>query len=506
MNVKAVVNVVAAVTIVIGLVILSSIPVGWLMGDSIGTVWRFLVSGFLPIIIGTLMFFHTRNKHGYRMGAREGFGIVTFGWLAAAVFGSFPYIIVQDMYLHDAFFETMSGFTTTGASVLDNTLVLMSGEKLQSGIQDLPKGLLYWRAMTNWLGGMGIIVLSLAILPFLGIGCQKLYSAESTGFMSDQLTPRIATSAKILWGVYLVISIVLTFLLWAGGMPLFDSWCHTCATVATGGLSTQQASIGAYNSVYFDVVITIFMFICGANFVLYFKAISGQPICIFKDEEIRFYFLITILAIALITFTMIGHPIVTSAGKEVEGSFLNALRYASFQVVTLMSTCGFVSADYDQWSSTAKFVLVGVTLFGACGGSTAGGIKVSRVLLFLKYAFSQIQRCIFPRALTNVRFNEIFVEEPAIQKALCFILLYLGIFALCSLLLPLCSTMDMETAFSASAACLGNVGPGLGEFGPMYSAAWLSVPAKILLSIEMLVGRLEIFTVLVLFLPSFWRK
>ncbi|MCK5844929.1 MAG: hypothetical protein KAG97_09495, partial [Victivallales bacterium] len=292
MNIRQVVNVVSALIVVIGFFILSSASIAWLMGDSSTVVWKLVASAGVAIAIGLAAFFFSRVEK-YQLGKREGFWIVTFGWLAAAAFGAIPFVMISDLNWYDAFFETMSGFTTTGASVLDNTLVLRSGSTLKLGIADLPKGLIYWRSMTHWLGGMGIVVLSLAIIPFLGIGGQELYNAEVPGPTSDQLTPKIASSAKILWGVYLLLSVCETLML-LPEMPLFDAWCHTCGTMATGGFSTQQASVGAYGSVYVDTVITLFMFLAGGNFVLHYRALRGKPLFHFSDEEFKWYLYITL--------------------------------------------------------------------------------------------------------------------------------------------------------------------------------------------------------------------
>lgn len=266
MNKRAVINVVSALVVVIGLMILLSGVVGWLMNDMQDTIYQMFISAAFSIAIGSVLFLLTKAKNKkYQLGIREGFGIVTLGWIAASVFGCIPFIIILDMFWFDAFFETMSGFTTTGASVLDDKLLLMNGKTLVYGIADLPKGLLFWRSLTHWLGGMGIVVLSLAILPFLGIGGQQLYNAEVPGPTSDQLTPRIANSAKILWGVYVLLTVAEVLLLWLGNMPMFDAWCTAFGTLATGGFSTQQASIGYYNSIYFDVVICLFMFLAGCK-------------------------------------------------------------------------------------------------------------------------------------------------------------------------------------------------------------------------------------------------
>jgi trk system potassium uptake protein TrkH len=348
MNIRNVINVVSALVVVIGIAIFTAVPVSWVMGDSNEVILQLTLSALIAIFAGIAFFIPTRVEK-YNLGKREGFGIVTFGWIFAAAFGAVPFVLVSGLNWYDAFFETMSGFTTTGASVLDNTLVLYNGKTLNEGIADLPKGLLYWRSLTHWLGGMGIVVLSLAIIPFLGIGGQELYNAEVPGPTSDQLTPRIANSAKILWGVYLLLSIAETLLLWCHPeMSLFDAWCHTCGTMATGGFSTQQSSVGFYDSVYVDVVITFFMFLAGGNFVLHFRALRGKPLFHFKDEEFRWYLGITLIATLTLTGVLMwaGQDIETTSDLKVAPSFGAALQYASFQVVSILTTTGVLYCEF----------------------------------------------------------------------------------------------------------------------------------------------------------------
>jgi trk/ktr system potassium uptake protein len=506
MNIRHVINVIAALTVVIGLAILTAVPVSWMMGDKPKVIGLLAISAFIPILIGFIMFILTKTQK-YVLGKREGFGIVTFGWTAAAIFGALPFIIVSDLYWYDAFFETMSGFTTTGASVLDNTLKLSNGDTLTKGIADLPYGLLYWRSLTHWLGGMGIVVLSLAIVPFLGSGGQELYNAEVPGPTSDQLTPRIANSAKILWGVYLLLSVVETLLLW-GSMPLFDAWCHTCGTMATGGFSTQQSSVGFYNSVYVDWVIIFFMFLAGSNFVLHYRALRGKPLFHFKDEEFRWYLYITLIAIATITVVLMvaNEPIISTTGLRVAPSLFESIRYSAFQVVSILTTTGFCTANFALWPAYACLLLVVLMFIGGCGGSTGGGMKVSRFLLSLKYGVSQVRRCLFPREMSNVHLNNMRLKTETLHKVLSFFFLFISLFVVFSLLLSLYPGVDFETASSAAIASLGNIGPGLARVGASCTYAWMAPSAKMILSLAMLLGRLEVYTVLVVLLPTFWKK
>ena len=510
MNKRAVINVVSALVVVIGLMISISGVVGWLMNDRQDAVTQMFISAAFSISLGSILFLLTRTKNKkIQLGIREGFGIVTLGWVVASVFGCIPFIIISDMFWFDAFFETMSGFTTTGASVLDDKLVLMNGKTLVYGIADLPKGLLFWRSLTHWLGGMGIVVLSLAILPFLGIGGQQLYNAEVPGPTSDQLTPRIANSAKILWGVYLLLTVAEVLLLWMGNMPMFDAWCTAFGTMATGGFSTQQSSIGYYNSIYFDVVICIFMFLAGCNFILHYKALRGKPLFHWKDEEFRFYFGLVILSSALIAGLLMFDKVTihTTAGLEVEPGLFNSLRYSMFQVISILTTTGFVTANFDLWPAFAAILLITLMFIGGCGGSTGGGMKNSRVILLLKYGKVQLERCLFPHLVSNVRLNKVRIPPGTLHKVISFFFFFITIYLIVALALCFLDyNMDFRTSLAASIAALGNIGPGLGKIGATCTYSWITPPAKMLLSFSMLLGRLELYTVLVLFLPSFWKK
>jgi len=506
MNSRQVINVVAALVVVIGLAILSSAPVAYIMGDSTTVVQELALSALISIAAGIAAFVPTRVEK-YSLGPREGFGIVTFGWMAAAVFGAIPFVVVADMHWYDAFFETMSGFTTTGASVLDKNLPLANGQTLGNGIESLPHGLLFWRSLTHWLGGMGIVVLSLAIIPFLGIGGQQLYDAEVPGPTSDQLTPRIANSAKILWGVYILLSIAETLML-LPKMSLFDAWCHTCGTMATGGFSTMQSSVGAYDNAYVDAVITLFMFLAGGNFVLHFRALRGKPLAHFKDEEFKWYLGITLFAIATVTVVLMlaGRPIITTTGVETAPTLTKSIRYAAFQVVSILTTTGFCTADFAVWPTYACLALLTLMFIGGCGGSTGGGMKVSRFVLAMKYGLAQVRRTLFPREISNVHLDNKRVGTDTLHKVMSFFFLFVSLFVLFALVLSLFPGVDFTTASSASIACLGNIGPGLGKVGATYTYAWLHPAAKTILTIAMLLGRLEIYTVIVVLLPTFWKK
>ncbi|MCH2205825.1 MAG: hypothetical protein MK132_08140 [Lentisphaerales bacterium] len=526
MKKSVVLNVVAALVVLTGLSMSICLFPAWIMDaaeGNKGVFWDFLWCSVSTILIGAIVFLKTRVKAD--VGFREGFAVVTFGWLVISAFGSLPYLWIckdpaaleqtlsayeqldksigvellatkktemlketKSMSVADAFFETMSGFTTTGGSILRN-------------IEAQPKAILFWRSLTNWLGGMGIVVLSLAILPVLGIGGMQLYKAEVPGPTSDQLTSRIASTAKILWLVYFLLSLVLLVILKIMGMNWFDSICHTFSTLATGGFSTKNASIGAYPG-QFHAVITVFMFLAGCNFVLHIKALKGKPLFYFKDEEFRFYFFCTAVSTAIITFVLYMQG--NSNGKTY--SVLEALNSASFQVVSIITTTGFGSDDYTNWPTIATGIIVLFFFFGGCGGSTSGGMKVSRIMLMVKYSIVQLKQCLFPHALVNVQLNNKRVQPTILDKVLSFFFLYVALYVGISLLMCLCSGIDVETAFTSSIACLGNIGPGLSMVGPSENFAWMPDSAKWLLSISMLIGRLEVYTVIVLFLPEFWKK
>lgn len=506
MNYRNVINVIAALTVVIGITMFTSVPVAWLMGDANHIIAKLVISALIPIVFGLAVYFISKEQH-YTLGRREGFAIVTLGWIAAATFGAIPFVLISDLYWYDAFFETMSGFSTTGSSVLDDKLLLSTGETLKKGIADLPYGLLYWRSLTHWLGGMGIVVLSLAIIPFLKIGGQQLYNAEVPGPTSDQLTPRIANSAKILWGVYVLLSVVETLLL-LPKMSLFNAWAHTCGTMATGGFSTLQASVGGFNSIYVDAIITLFMFLAGCNFILHYRALRGKPLFYLKDEEFKLYLFITCFAtLSIAAMLMInGSPIITTAGHKVAATLFNSLQYSAFQTVSILTTTGFGTADFAIWPTYACLILIGLMFIGGCGGSTGGGMKNSRVLLLLKYSVMQLQRCLFPRSVSNIHLNKTRINSETLHKVLSFFFLFVIIFVFFSLILSCYPGMDFETATSASIASLGNIGPGLSKVGSTCSYSWMEPSAKLILTFAMLLGRLELYTVLVLLLPSFWRK
>jgi trk system potassium uptake protein len=450
-------------------------------------------SGLLPllqgmavtIIAGGLLYalFHKKGVSA-AIGHREGMAVVTLGWFGAGIAGGLPFILgdVFDTYT-DAFFESFSGFTTTGATVLGN-------------IEAVPKSLLMWRSLTHWLGGMGIIVLSLAILPFAGVGGMQMYKAEMTGPVKDKLKPTIRDTATALWKVYLFFSVLLAVLLLFGGMDLFDALCHTFGTIATAGFSPKNTSVMAFDSVYLEVVIIVFMFIGGTNFALLYKLLHGKPMALLRDGEFRFYAIVLVLVMVVMAAYMSG---------SVYPDFWQSLRYSAFQVTSIGTTTGLVTADYEQWPSLPLILLVFLMFLGGCGGSTAGSMKSMRVILLFKQAYREIFRLIHPRSVKHVKMGGKIVPPEVLQGVWGYFILLLGLFALASFLLALMG-VDMGTAFAAALACILNIGPGFAAVGPMDHYGSLPEAGKWVLMFCMLLGRLEIYTVIILFAPEFWRK
>ncbi|KYC46334.1 MAG: potassium transporter [Candidatus Methanofastidiosum methylothiophilum] len=412
----------------------------------------------------------------------EGLGVVSLGWAAISAFGALPFFLSGTLGYLDAYFETMSGFTTTGATVIIN-------------IDILPKSIIFWRAMTQWIGGMGIIVLAVAILPALSIGGMQLFNAESPGPKLDKLKPQIRETAKILYGVYLIFTGAEILLLVLGGMGFFDASCHTFCTLATGGFSTKNASITHYNSPFIEGVITFFMFLAGANFMLHYAALRGK-IEYFKNREFLFYVGILIISIIIMSADL---------RYSVFNSLSDAFRYSSFQVVSIMTTTGFTTSNFDAYPALSRMLLLILMFIGGCACSTGGGIKNIRILIILKYFYREIYQFVHPNAILSIKIGEDTIPEDVIKGVMGFFMGYISIFVISTLIVTAYG-VDLITAFSSVAATLGNVGPGLGLVGPMYTYAPLPNFIKIVLTFCMWVGRLEIFTVMVLFVPDFWKE
>jgi trk system potassium uptake protein TrkH len=413
---------------------------------------------------------------------REGFVIVTLAWTATAAFGALPYLFSGVAPSPAAaFFESMSGFTTTGSTVF-------------SDVEALPHGVLFWRSLTHWIGGMGIIVLAIAVLPYLGVGGMQLFLAEVPGPTPERLRPRITQTAKLLWLVYFGLTLVQTTLYLIGGMSFFDAINHSFSTLATGGFSTKNASFAAFDSPYLQWVTTVFMALAGANFALHFKAATGRPAYL-RDSEFRLYAGILFLAALGVAGANLA-----SSGSEGVG---RATREAFFQVTSLMTTTGLVVADYERWAPGSQMVLFALLFVGGMAGSTGGGIKTIRVLLLLKQTGNELRKHLHPRAVLLTRVGRQAVREDVLANVVGFVILYLLICLAGALLLGLMGN-DPLTAVSASVASLGNVGPGFGALGATDHYGGLSGPELAVVTVLMLVGRLEIYTVLLLFHPETW--
>jgi trk/ktr system potassium uptake protein len=452
-----------------------------------GSDWRVLLIVMLSGTgIGAALAWLLRGAS--ELEVRDGFVIVTLGWLAATLVGSLPFYLSGAIpAFTNAFFESMSGFTTTGATILTD-------------VEALPRGLALWRCQIQWLGGMGIVVLSIAILPILGVGGMQLFQAEAPGPSPDRLTPRIKETAQLLWGVYCILSVAEFVALMACGMGPYDAICHTFTTMATGGFSPRAASVGAYDSAWIDGVITLFMFAAGVNFSLHFLAVRGRLVrgvrCYSRDSEFRTYFGVTFVAIAVLMLTNWQH---------VGYGLAENLRFSSFQVVSILTTTGFGTADYEQWSHLAQFTLLVLMFIGGCAGSTGGGMKNVRVLLLTKHAWQELRKLLHPRAVYVVRFNRQPVSPDILTNILGFFLLLMMV-AVGSTLVMTALGLDFLSAVGSVAATLNNVGPGLGSVGPTDNFGHLPALGKWVLVACMLLGRLELYTVLVLLTPELWRR
>lgn len=481
MNLILTLRILGALLLYLGGTLLVPVPFSLFYQDG---VWpAFIYSSLVCFSVGGILFNSCQSPKD--LSVREGFAVVTFGWTFFALFGALPYIFSGAIPVPlDAFFETMSGFTTTGSTILTE-------------VEALPKSLLFWRSLTHWLGGMGIIVLSLAILPMLGVGGMQLFKAEVPGPTTDRLRPRIQDTAKLLWGVYLLLTAVETLLLMLGGMNFFDALCHSFATLATGGFSTRNASIAAYDSSYIDAVITIFMILAGINFTLHFQLLRGKLLDFHRNEELRCYLGLIVTATAVI----VGFNWYHGTYPQLTENF----RYSVFQVASIITTTGFGTADFELWPVLPQYILVMLMFIGGCAGSTGGGMKVARILLLFKHVQVQVFRLIHPRAIRLVKLGNRPVDKEVLQSILGFFALFIGIFVFASLLMAGCG-MDLVSGGAAVIACLANIGPGLGTVGPVDNFAHIPNFGKSVLIFCMLMGRLELFTVLVLFFPSFWRK
>ena len=438
----------------------------------------------LTLGAGLILIFASRHMdtNAY-ISQQAGMATVALAWVAVCLFGALPFYLSPNFTsVADAVFESVSGFTTTGSSVMTQ-------------IEAASKSLLLWRSLIQWLGGMGIIVLSLAVLPFLGVGGIQLYRAEVPSPVPDKLTPRLSDSAKILWMVYLGFTLAEIIMLYAGGMGAYDAINHAFTTMPTGGFSTRNASVAAYNSAYFDYVIVLFMVLAGINFSLHYQLLRGRPLVFWRDSECRFFLMLTLILTLIITWDIWG---------GVYDSFTQAFRYASFQVVSIITTTGYATADYEKFPGLSQVLLLICMFIGASAGSTGGGIKCARIMVCCKYCYREVFKILHPRSISQVSINGFPVSDALIRSIMGFLGLYLGIYVISTILLAAMG-VDMMTSLGAVAACIGNIGPGFGSVGPAENFAHLPAAGKWLLSWCMLAGRLEIYTIIILFAPEFWK-
>jgi trk system potassium uptake protein TrkH len=488
------------------------------------------VSGFLAAIFTALFFgffFATAFREGKNLqGAKEGFAIVAIGWVALTFISCIPlslYLISHPQpgnsglifpSFTDAFFEIMSGFTTTGASILSN-------------VEILPDSLLFLRALTHWLGGMGIITLAIAIFPAMGVSGYQMFKSEVAGPTKEKLQPRLTQTASILWGVYVLLTLIQVIFLLAAGMNMLDAICHSFATLATGGFSNKNSSIAAYDSPLIDWIIIIFMYIGGVNFILHFRALRGDAGSYFRNAEFKFHLIIVVLAVLVSTGVLYfgGYaPVIEAqevfrwnAGSNEDfqkyyveqstklGTFESTLRTAAFQVVSIGTTTGFATADYDLWPDFLRVVLVVMMFFGACAGSTSGGVKLVRILVLGKTVSNELKKMVQPRLVSLIKLDDEVLAEHKVISIAGFFVLFIGLFVTAGSLMTI-FIPDIITAYTATIACMSNVGPGLGAVGSVGNYSGIPLTGKWVLAACMLLGRLEIFTVLILLRPKTWKK
>ena len=481
MNVKLLLHVLGAILLVEAAALVPSlaIAIGYGEGDAMAFVWTFLL---LNAVGAPMRLFVKAEQTNLR--AREGFLAVSLSWVLLSVFGALPFVfsgVIPNFV--DALFESVSGFTTTGATIMTQ-------------IEGQPHGVMFWRSFTHWIGGMGVLVLTLALLPQMSGRTSHLVRAESPGPTLSKIVPRMGDTAKILYLIYGVLTVIEFLLLMLAGMNAYDAAIHALGTAGTGGFSNYAASVGHFNSAWIDAIITLFMVLFGVNFVIYYKMLLRDWQDIRANEELRWFLAIFLGATAIITLTLLPE----------EGNLFTALRYSSFQVASIISTTGYATANYDLWPLTARMLILVLLFFGSCAGSTAGGMKICRIGMLSKQAIREVRHTIQPRKAMVVRFEGKAVDEGVLRQVATFACIYVALILLGGFLLSLENRYDMMTNFSAALTCVSNVGPGFGAVGPAGSFAGYGPFGKLLASFLMLAGRLEIFPMLALFHPAMWRK
>lgn len=461
-----------------------------------GVVLDIIAAAVVTLVTGMLLMFFTRG-HVKEIKKREGYLIVTFGWIFMALSGTFPYILSGSIpSLTNAFFETMSGYTTTGATILND-------------IESVPKGILFWRSLTQWIGGMGIIVLAIAILPLLGIGGMQLFAAEAPGPGTDKLKPRITDTAKRLWFIYVGLTFAEAVLLKLAGMGLFDAVNHALTTMSSGGFSTKNDNISVWNDMpLIQYIIILFMFLSGVNFVISYFGFKGRFQKVLRDEEFKWYsfFIIGFTAIATLAIYFEADPTLSSIDHPmVLGELESAFRHGLFKVVSIIATTGYVTADYTLWTPFLTVFFFGLFFLGGSAGSTSGGVKVMRHVIMIRNGITEFKRTLHPNAVLPVHYNGKSVSKSIVFNILGFFILYMLSFIIGAVVLGSMG-LDYETAIGASASSLANIGPAFGQVGPVSNYDVLPNPAKWWCGFLMLIGRLELFTVLILLTPFFWRN
>ncbi|CCQ91950.1 Potassium transport system, membrane component TrkH [Nitrospina gracilis 3/211] len=490
MNLQAIFNVVGVLLILLGAILIVPLLVSLYylepgLHGAMAPHTAFLIVAILSVVVGSALWKYLPSGIE-KLREREGFAIVGVSWVSLTLVSCLPlYLTGACPSFVDAFFETMSGFTTTGASVLSN-------------IDDLPHGVLFWRNLMQWMGGMGIIMLSLAIFPALGIGSFQLFKAEIPGGATvERMQPRLAETAKLLWTTYLVLTVAEIALLVGGGMGWFDAVCHTFSTVATGGFSPHQESVGHFNNLYFEMVIITFMYLGGVNFALHYHMVHRNWDVVTTNPELRFYTLVVVLSVAAATVGLWAQTPENGVG--------DALRRAAFNVVSINTTTGYATDDFTQWPDYLQVLLVGLMMMGACAGSTSGSFKAIRVIIILKVIYRELQKLVHPRAVISIKVGQRALDSDQVTNVLSLWGLFFGLSGLGYLLLSILG-VDNATSLTGTIACLFNIGPGLGAVGPAGDYSSIPAAGKWILSLMMLLGRLEIYGILLLFMPVTWRK
>ena len=486
MQIRAVLFIVGVLLVCVGGSLL--LPIGVSLWYEDGAFVGLLSSLVITMGGGLALAYSNRSETVLNLTLRDGFAVVGICWIVASFAGGLPFVLTSTASVTDAVFEAASGFTTTGATIFAN-------------VEALPKGLLMWRSLTHWIGGLGIIVLSLIVLPLLGVGGMQLYRAEVTGPAPDKLTPRMQDTALMLWKVYCLMTLVLTVLLFIAGMDWFDALNHSFATVATGGFSTKNASIAAFPQASIQWILIFFMFIAGINFSLHAQAMKGVFRAYVRDRECRFYTGLLILGSAGIVLSLIRHGFF---GAESLADIEKVVRAAVFQLVSVCTTTGFVTENYNVWPTLTLVIILMFMLMGGCAGSTGGGMKVMRLVMLFRLAYLEIFRLLHPHSVRHLKVAGKPVPTEVISGVVGFFLLYLIVTTIGTLVLAI-QDMDLVSAFTATLTCISNVGPGLGSVGPVDNFSQVPMFSKWTLTLCMLLGRLEIFAILVLFVPEFWR-